>query len=92
MCFKQRATKAWKWVQAVGEAGPGCFCLLREDLVLKNPQQVSVRGPPRLKTGSGMGWNPSLQAGKHPWSLDHLQLSFWGCYGNAATGEGLGLC
>lgn len=96
MYFKQRATRAGKWGQAVGEAGSGCFCLLREDLVLKNPEQVSVQGPPRLKTGSGMGWkpftqNPSLQAGKHPWSLYHLLLSFWGCSGNAATREGLGL-
>lgn len=42
----------------MGEVGSDHFCLLREDLVLKNPEQVSVQGPPRLKAGSGKGWKP----------------------------------
>lgn len=78
----------------MGEVGSKCFCLLREDLVLTNPEQVSVQGLPRLRAGSGMGWKPfdpePFPPGwKAPWSQYHPLLPFWGCCGNAATGEGL---
>lgn len=44
--------------QVVGEVGFDWLCLLRESLVFKIPEQVSVQALPRLKAGGGMGWKP----------------------------------
>lgn len=81
--------------QVVGEVGFDWLCLLRESLVFKIPEQVSVQALPRLKAGGGMGWkpltqNPFLQAGKHHPLVSVPPLAFllgvlWQC----ASGEGL---
>ena len=86
---------------------PGLGCMLWERLrliksvcsgrtwFLKNPGQVSLQGPPRLRVGSGMGWKPSdpepFPPGRiaPPVGLCSPLLSFWGCHGNAASGENL---
>lgn len=74
--------------QVVGEVGFDWLCLLRESLVFKIPEQVSVQALPRLKAGaewagSLLTQNPFLQAGKHhPLVSVPLLLSFWGCFGS----------
>lgn len=79
----------------MGEVGFDWLCLLRESLVFKIPEQVSVQALPRLKAGGGMGWKPFDPEPLPPgWkapplgvctSLAFLLGVLWQC----ARGEGL---
>lgn len=88
-----RPTRAWEWGLAASEVGSNGLCFLGQDLALKILEQVSVQDLPGLRAGSGMGWKPfepeplppGWETPPTPWSPYRLLLSFWGCYGNAAT-------